>query len=98
MKYPKRSQYKYAKSPYRIGNWPEYEAGVGGQNPIRHEIMALLHDSNRRTDPRAPRNLIHPAAVDFLSFECPNHRIRCRRNHVQRDRSADQRSGLCRPR
>ncbi len=26
MKYPKRSQYKYAKSRYRIGNWPEYEA------------------------------------------------------------------------
>ncbi len=28
MKYPKRSQYKYAKSPYRIHNWPEYEAGL----------------------------------------------------------------------
>jgi hypothetical protein len=28
MKYPKRRQYKYAKSRYRIGNWPEYEAGV----------------------------------------------------------------------
>ena len=27
MKYPKRSQYKYAKSPYRIRNWPQYEAG-----------------------------------------------------------------------
>ena len=27
MKYPKRSQYKYAKSPYRIRKWPEYEAG-----------------------------------------------------------------------
>jgi hypothetical protein len=26
MKYPKRSQYKYAKSPYRVRNWPEYEA------------------------------------------------------------------------
>ncbi|MFG1691300.1 transposase [Gemmatimonadota bacterium] len=25
---PKRSQYKYAKSPYRIRNWPEYEAGL----------------------------------------------------------------------
>jgi hypothetical protein len=23
MKFPKRSQYKYAKSPYRIRNWPE---------------------------------------------------------------------------
>jgi hypothetical protein len=28
MQYPKRSQYKYAKSPYRIRNWPEYEAGL----------------------------------------------------------------------
>jgi hypothetical protein len=28
MKYPKRSQYKYAKSQYRIRNWPEYEAGL----------------------------------------------------------------------
>jgi hypothetical protein len=28
MKYPKRSQYKYAKSPYRIRSWPEYEAGL----------------------------------------------------------------------
>ncbi len=28
MKYPKRSQYKHAKSHYRIGNWPEYEAGL----------------------------------------------------------------------
>jgi hypothetical protein len=28
MKYQKRSQYKYAKSPYRIRNWPEYEAGL----------------------------------------------------------------------
>ena len=28
MKYPKRNQYKYAKSRYRIRNWPEYEAGL----------------------------------------------------------------------
>jgi len=28
MKYPKRSQYKYTKSQYRIRNWPEYEAGL----------------------------------------------------------------------
>ena len=28
MKYPKRSQYEYAKSRYRIGNWPEYEAAL----------------------------------------------------------------------
>ena len=28
MKYPKRSQYKYAKSQYRVRNWSEYEAGL----------------------------------------------------------------------
>jgi hypothetical protein len=28
MHHPKRSQYKYAKSPYRVRNWPEYEAGL----------------------------------------------------------------------
>jgi hypothetical protein len=28
MKYPKRSQYKYAKSRYRVQNWAEYEAGL----------------------------------------------------------------------
>ena len=28
MKYPKRSQYKHAKSQYRLQNWPEYEAGL----------------------------------------------------------------------
>ena len=28
MNYPRRSQYKYAKSPYRIRNWAEYEVGL----------------------------------------------------------------------
>ncbi len=28
MSYPKRGQYKYAKTPYRVRNWPEYEAGL----------------------------------------------------------------------
>ena len=28
MKYRKRSQYKHAKSQYRVRNWPEYEAGL----------------------------------------------------------------------
>ena len=28
MKYPKRSQYKYAKSRYRVRKWAEYEAGL----------------------------------------------------------------------
>ena len=28
MRYPKRSQYKYAKSRYRVRNWGDYEAGL----------------------------------------------------------------------
>jgi len=28
MKYPKRSQYKHAKSRYRVNNWGEYETGL----------------------------------------------------------------------
>ncbi len=28
MKFPKRSHYKYAKSPYRIRNWSEKKAGL----------------------------------------------------------------------
>ena len=28
MRYPKRSQYKYAKSRYRVRNWRKYEAGL----------------------------------------------------------------------
>jgi hypothetical protein len=34
MKYPKRSQYKYAKSQYRIRNWPEYEAGLRNRGDL----------------------------------------------------------------
>ena len=28
MKYPKRTQYKYAKTPYKVSNWSAYEAGL----------------------------------------------------------------------
>ncbi len=28
MRYPKRSQYKHAKSQYRVRNWPEYEGDL----------------------------------------------------------------------
>ena len=28
LKYPKRTQYKYAKTPYKVRNWPAYEAGL----------------------------------------------------------------------
>lgn len=34
MRYPKRRQYKYAKSPFRIPNWPEYEAGLRNRGDL----------------------------------------------------------------
>ena len=34
MKYPKRSQYKYAKSRYGIRNWPQYEAGLRSRGDL----------------------------------------------------------------
>ena len=44
MKYPKRSQYKYAKSRYRIRNWPEYEAGLRNRGDLTVWLSdAALH-------------------------------------------------------
>jgi len=40
MKYPRRSQYKYAKFPYRIRNWPEYEAGQPDEIATPHAGQA----------------------------------------------------------
>ena len=42
MKYPKRSQYKHAKSQYRLQNWPEYEAGL--------QIRTVFHLPLRQTE------------------------------------------------
>ncbi len=45
MKYPKRSQYKYAKSRYRIRNWPEYEAGLQRRGNVTVWFSADALDS-----------------------------------------------------
>ncbi len=34
MKYPKRSQYSYAKSRYGIRDWPQYEAGLRSRGDL----------------------------------------------------------------
>ena len=34
MQCPKRSQYKYAKSRYRVKNWGEYEAGLRSRGDL----------------------------------------------------------------
>jgi hypothetical protein len=41
MKYPKRSQYKYAKSRYRVRNWAEYEGGL----QMRGALTVWLSDA-----------------------------------------------------
>jgi hypothetical protein len=38
MKYPKRSQYKYAQTPYRIRDWPEYEAGLQKRSMVENTM------------------------------------------------------------
>ena len=62
MKYPKRSQYKYAKSPYRIRSWPEYEAGL--RNPTKvgsggrsRRIIYLEFDRVQRCQGDPPQGL-----------------------------------------
>ena len=34
MRYPKRSQCKHAKSPYRVRNWANYETGLQGRGSL----------------------------------------------------------------
>ena len=47
MRYPKRSQYKYAKSRYRIRNWPEYEAGLRNRGDLTLRLSDAALDAWR---------------------------------------------------
>ena len=47
MEYPKRSQYKYAKSRYRVRNWPEYEASLQRQGNLTVWLSGDALDSWR---------------------------------------------------
>ena len=44
MTYPKRSQYKYAKSRYRVRNWREYEVGLQRRGDL---TVSLGHGGER---------------------------------------------------
>ncbi len=50
MKYPKRSQYKHAKSQYRLRNWPENEAGLQKRGDVvaLAQVGGLHHRYTRR--------------------------------------------------
>ena len=54
MKYPKRSQYKYAKSRYRIGNWDEYEAGLRRRGDLTVWLSDAALDAWRATPSGKP--------------------------------------------
>ena len=54
MKYPKRSQYKYAKSRYRVRNWTEYEAGLRDRGDLTIWISDDALDSWRATPSGKP--------------------------------------------
>ncbi len=47
MKYPKRSQYKYAKSRYRVRNWAEYEAGLQRRGDLTVRLSDAALDAWR---------------------------------------------------
>jgi len=54
MKYPKRSQYKYAKSRYRVRNWPEYEASLQRRGNLTVWLSDDALDSWRATPSGKP--------------------------------------------
>ena len=47
MRYPKRSQYKYAKSPYRVRNWAAYEVGLRSRGDLTAWLSEEALDSWR---------------------------------------------------
>jgi hypothetical protein len=54
MKYPKRSQYKYAKSQYRVRNWPEYETGLRRRGDLTVWLSDETLDAWRETPSGKP--------------------------------------------
>ena len=54
MKYPKRSQYKYAKSRYRIRNWAEYEEGLRSRGDVTVWLSDDAMDAWRATPSGKP--------------------------------------------
>ena len=54
MKYPKRSQYKYAKSQYRVRNWSEYEAGLKKRGDLTVWLARDALDAWRETPSGKP--------------------------------------------
>ncbi len=75
MKYPKRSQYKHAKSPYRVRNWSEYEAGLRRRGDLTVWLSvdaAVLAVVERLNEPKLGTldhrhfSVVRPRHVDAL--------------------------------
>ena len=47
-----RSQYKYAKSRYRVRNWPEYEAGLQRRGDLTIWLSGAALDTWRASGQR----------------------------------------------
>ena len=54
MKYPKRSQYKYAKSRHRVRNWAEYEEGLRSRGDVTVWLSDDAMDAWRATPSGKP--------------------------------------------
>ena len=65
MKYPKRSQYKYAKSPYRVRNWPEYEAGLRRRGDLTIWLSEDAIKTWRAPSGASAINCCYPALISF---------------------------------
>jgi hypothetical protein len=66
MKYPKRSQYKYAKSQSRVRNWPEYEAGLKKRGDLT--VWLSVDPSNPTEQQNGSGSITY--RVQFMSGIC----------------------------
>ena len=74
MKYPKRSQYKYAKSRYRVRNWLEYETGLRRRGDLTVWLSDAALDSWRALPSGKPGGLKIPWGKPRARFESrPGH-------------------------
>ncbi len=84
MKYPKRSQYNYAKSRYRVRNWAEYEAGLQNRGDFTCLDTERVYEvAQMKGDGHAVRVLIPPGR---------NARLSPRSSAAQRERNPNVRS------
>ncbi len=66
MKHPKRSQYKYAKSRYRVRNWAEYEAGLQKRGDLTVWLSDDALDSWRATPSGKPGGFRSSVTFNFV--------------------------------